>query len=145
MRPVLFDSNILVYAHNLDSPFYNKATDLHRKVISGELNAAVAVQNLLEFYSVITDPKRIAKAKNPGIARKYCLAYLKAGFKIIYPQAGDFEKMLGLGSKKQIKSQKIFDVYLVATMLSNGIRTIYTANERDFEMFGEIRAVNPVT
>lgn len=143
MKPVLFDSNILVYAHNLDSPFYQKARELHERVVFKGLAAAVSVQNLLEFYSVITDSKRIEKVEEPQIAQKYCMAYLEAGFQIIYPKAGDFERVIKLVSKIKIKSRKIFDVYLVATMLSNGIRTIYTANDRDFEMFSEIKAVNP--
>lgn len=143
MRPVLFDSNILVYAHNLNSPFYQKAKELHEKVVFGGLAAAVSVQNLLEFYSIITDSKRIEKVVEPQIAQKHCLAYLEAGFQIIYPKAGDFEMVTKLVSRTKIKGRKIFDVYLVATMLSNGIKTIYTANERDFEMFGQIKVVNP--
>lgn len=143
MKPVLFDSNILVYAYNLDSPFYNKATELHRKVVGEELDAVVAVQNLLEFFSTITNPSRINKPQNPQTAKKSCLAYFGSGFKIIYPKEDGLEMALDLAKEHDIKGRKIFDVYLVATMLSNGIGTIYTANEQDFEVFDEIEVINP--
>ena len=37
----------------------------------------------------------------------------------------------------------VFDVLLVATMLENGVDTLYTENTKDFSAFREIRAVNP--
>src|SRR3990167_5138354 len=114
---VLFDTNILVYARDLESPNYQKAKELQDAVNEGVLNAVITPQNLLEFYSVITNQAKSKKADSP--------------------------KEAIVEIKKYLRGRKIFDVYLVATMLSNGIKTIYTANERDFEMFGEIKVVNP--
>jgi predicted nucleic acid-binding protein len=39
--------------------------------------------------------------------------------------------------------QRIFDVFLVATMLDHNVRIIYTQNMRDFAIFKDIQAVNP--
>jgi predicted nucleic acid-binding protein len=44
---------------------------------------------------------------------------------------------------KKYLGRRIFDAYLAATMLSNGINIIYTANDNDFEIFKEIEVVNP--
>jgi len=142
MTPILFDSNILVYAHNLDSPFYKQARDLHQRVIYGGLKAAVAIQNLLEFYSVITNPGIVESAKPTDEAKNLCLNYL-IYFEVIYPKEIVFNTTLTLGQQKKVIGRKIFDVYLVATMLSNGIDTIYTNNEKHFEIFKEIKAINP--
>jgi hypothetical protein len=38
---------------------------------------------------------------------------------------------------------KIFDLQLVATMLGNGVRKIYTLNRSDFEPFDEIEVLVP--
>jgi|GEM_PF-1019615 len=42
-----------------------------------------------------------------------------------------------------ILKQRYFDMQLVATMLTNGIKTILTENTEDFHGIGEVSAVNP--
>ena len=42
-----------------------------------------------------------------------------------------------------IKGYKLFDTFLAATYLSNGITTIYTYNTKDFERLGAIRVWKP--
>jgi predicted nucleic acid-binding protein len=37
----------------------------------------------------------------------------------------------------------IFDLQLVATMLANGVRRIYTFNRSDFEVFEELMVLAP--
>lgn len=142
-EPILFDSNILVYAHNLYSPFYKRAKELHEQVVFKNLKGAVAIQNLLEFYATITSPKLVGNRQAPKNAHRSCIVYLNAGFKIIYPKQDDLRNALYLAEKKNISGKKIFDIYLVATMLSNGINTVYTANDKDFKDFSEIKAINP--
>lgn len=143
MTTVLFDSNILVYAHNFRSPFYKRAIKLQEKVVFSKLTAAVAIQNLLEFYSAVTNRKTLSKPLDYISAQKACLTYFTSGFIVIYPKENDFKTALTLAHSKKITGRRVFDVYLVATMLSNGIKTIYTANDRDFKMFKEIKVVNP--
>ena len=143
MKPVFFDSNILVYAHNGQSPFFLQAKSLQEKVVWGKLLAAIAPQNLLEFYSTVTNKNKFEKPLTFLEAKKACQIYLTSGFLIIYPKQNDIEAVFSLAAKRKIIGRRIFDVYLVVTMLSNGIKTIYTANERDFEIFREIKVVNP--
>jgi predicted nucleic acid-binding protein len=42
-----------------------------------------------------------------------------------------------------VARQCVFDVQLVATMLANGVRRIYTFNMKDFELFPEIHVIEP--
>ena len=140
---VLFDTNILVYARDLESPNFQKAKELQHAVNEGVLNAVITPQNLLEFYSVITNQAKSKKADSPKEAIVEIKKYLISPFEVIVPLGNELEIVLRLIKDRNFRGRKIFDVYLVATMLSNGIKTIYTANERDFEMFGEIKVVNP--
>ena len=50
----LIDTNILVYANNEDSPFHLKSKEILEKALNGELSTAFSIQNLLEFYAIIT-------------------------------------------------------------------------------------------
>lgn len=48
-----------------------------------------------------------------------------------------------LAEQHSVKGADIFDVQLVATMLENGSRRIYTYNRSDFEPFSALAVVTP--
>ena len=140
---VLFDTNILVYVHNRASLYHKTAYLLETQVLEGKLQAAISTQNILEFYSTVTSPQKINLPLSPQEAGRVIHDYLASPFQIIHPHAGDFDRALYFSIERKIKGRKIFDLYLIATMLSNGIETIYTANDKDFRIFKEINAINP--
>jgi hypothetical protein len=43
-----------------------------------------------------------------------------------------------------VTGRKIFDIQLVATLLANGVRKLYTFNRSDFEPFTELEVLTPV-
>lgn len=43
----------------------------------------------------------------------------------------------------KLKTDLVFDAYLVATALSNDIDTIATDNTRDFKKFSDLNIINP--
>ena len=54
------------------------------------------------------------------------------------------ERLLGLLERHPVTEQRIFDAFLVATMLDNEVRTIYTQNVKDFQGYPEIQVINPL-
>lgn len=147
-EPVLFDSNILVYAHNQDALFHSQALGAVAKVIEGEIFGVLTSQNLLEFYSIMTDKKRLSDPVTSELASELVDQYLLSPFEIIYPNLSTNKVMIELlrnneqSAKSQIKDGQIFDVYLVATMLSSNISHIITANTKDFERFDSISVLD---
>ena len=140
----LLDSNILVFAHNVSSPLHEKAKQLIFSAVNKEINAVITPKNILEFYSIITNPTQVEKPLL--INDVYFLAneYIRSGtFAFIYPQTTTLFKTIQLATKYQIKKAEIFDAYLVATMLDNSVSTIYTDNEKHFNLFERIEVVNP--
>lgn len=136
-EPILFDTNILVYAHNLDSPYHLKAISLVKAATEGVLEAVLAQQNLLEFYSIITDPKRVSKPLPPNEAAGLVKDYLNSPFEIIFPHQESLKSAFFLD--KDSKGGEIFDTFLVATMLSNNVKSIVTVNTKDFKSFSGIK------
>jgi predicted nucleic acid-binding protein len=61
----------------------------------------------------------------------------------IYPKSTVIEKTIELCQKHNTKSQEIFDVHIVATMLSNDITKIYTYDTSHFSRFEEIEVLTP--
>lgn len=139
---LLFDSNILVYAHNEDSLLHSQAIKLVTRVIKGEIFGSLASQNLLEFYSVITDRRRVADPITPKLASGLINQYLSSPFEIIYPNLNTNKIMIELLKKNEFEDGQIFDVFLIATMLSNNIRRIVTANVKDFKKFDGISVLD---
>lgn len=140
---ILFDTNVLVYVHNKASPNHQKAYQLESEVLNGKIPAAISVQNLLEFYATITNSLRVTKPLKPQEAKEVISDYLKSPFQIIHPKPSDIEKTIEIATKRNISGARIFDIQLVVTMITDGIDTIYTGNEKHFKMFNEIKVVNP--
>jgi predicted nucleic acid-binding protein len=54
---IAVDTNILIYAHREDSPFYKKASACIKGLAEGRLPWAIPWPCIHEFYSIITHPK----------------------------------------------------------------------------------------
>ena len=141
---VFLDTNILVYATNEDSPYHSTAKRIIDQANNGIFQAVISPQVLSELYSTITSPKRVKYPLSPEDAYDAVKRFLEceAIFKI-YPKEMTLNRALQLAKENNIKAQDFFDVLIVATMLDNGINTIYTANEDDFKRYKEITTYNP--
>ena len=143
-EPSLIDSNILVFSHNIASPFQERAKELLFLVLNGEIKGVLSPQNLLEFYSVITNPKRVEKPLLIADVSFLVDEYLTSGdISFIYPKEGTSSRAFSLARKYQIRKADIFDTYLIATMLDNDVKIIYTDNDKHFRIFEEIKVINP--
>jgi predicted nucleic acid-binding protein len=141
----LIDTNILIYANNKDSQFHVVCKSIVEKSINGDIKAAIAVQNLVELYAVITDKRRVENPLSPVKAKKLIGFYKNSNIRIIAPTPQTVETIAGLIEKHSPKAQSIFDYLLVATMLDNGVHAIYTANSDHFKYFDSITVINPLS
>lgn len=143
-RIAFLDTNILVYAADASSPFYESSVTLREKGLRGEISLCVCPQTLAEFFAIITDPKRVNKPRTQKEALSEIEKYLSLkNILKIYPGPEVIELMIELLKKYKIKKQKIFDLQLAATMLSNNVRYIYTYNTKDFLLFKEMETLKP--
>jgi len=142
--PIFLDSNILVYAVNEKSPYYAGARAILDVINKGELRVCLSPQVLGEFYAVITNPRKLERALSPQEAAGVVERFLSSNAVLkLYPQKSTLGLTLKLVKHYQIKALDFFDAQIVATMLDNGVTTIYTVNEQDLAKFEEIKAVNP--
>jgi len=143
-NPIFLDTNLIVYAINKDSPYHARATALMEAIGEGKLETCLSLQVLGEFYATATNPKKIEKALTPEEAVMVIEGLLKADTILkLYPKQETLKLTLDLVKRYQLKSLDFFDAQIAATMLDNGVTTIYTVNEQDFAIFEEIKAVNP--
>ena len=135
----IFDSNLLVYAINYDSPFHSRTEKLFLKIKSKTLKAVVTQQNILETHKVLI---RLYK-KTPSESVRALDNLLQGfGISVIHPFSYTIETYHALISQASTVSD-LFDYYLAATMLDNGINRILTVNTKDFNQIPDIEAINP--
>lgn len=142
--PILFDSNVLIYNHNISAPLYQQSRNYHEKVLAGEISGIISPQNLTEFLAVVTSYRRMTQPLSGDKALTAIKNYLNpaSNFTVIYPNQLTLQIFQDLEKKYKVSSQKIFDVFLVATMLGNNISTLLTANTKDFALFPQIKIID---
>lgn len=133
------DTNLLVYSSGVNLPLCRKS----RQFLNGLLDKfdylAISSQVIREFLVVVTHP---ATSENPFSATEAveCLQKLLPAL-LLLPEENQPETLFELIGKYNIVGKRIHDANIVATMLSNQIRYIATANEKDFKCFAEIEVV----
>lgn len=135
---MIIDSNILIYAINADSPKNKKAQEFLRENLK---DLEVTHQNILETLRVLTHQKF---SKPMGL--KMALTAIQAivqSCRIISPTQTTYYLWLELVNKYKLTGNRIFDAYLAATALSNGIDAVATDNVLDFKKFKGLKIINP--
>lgn len=141
----LIDSNVLIYADLDNSPFNQAAQDFINKGIASAGDFAIAIQNLVEFYSVLTNPKQTNPVRSASEASQKIRKIIESGFyKIVIPKVQTSGTILRLLAKYPVRGADIHDLNLAATMIDNNIDTIYTADTKIFKKLG-LKTINPLT
>ncbi|MHA1495676.1 MAG: type II toxin-antitoxin system VapC family toxin [Candidatus Thorarchaeota archaeon] len=141
----LLDTNILVHAHNQSSPQQKKASEILRDAIHSRLDAYIIPQILYEFFSVVTNSRRVDKPLATNEAFDICKdLWVSSAIKIIEPQSSTTLVVFDLVRNHGIAGAQIFDYVIAATAKEHGIERIFTENTRDFAVFDFLKVVNPL-
>ena len=142
VEPGIVDANVLVYAFDTEAPQHLASRTLLDAARTGSTTLYVTSQVLCEFYSVVTNPRRVSKPRSAGDAIAAIVSLL--GFLHVLPiPARAVEGWLDLLRRRPVFGGAIFDLQLTAAMLANGVQRIYTYNTEDFDSFEELTVVKP--
>jgi len=135
----LIDTNILVYAYDISETTKHPIAKDLLKQIWHEGGGVVCVQNLMEYFVVITrkvaSPITITEAKIviDDIAKS-------DSWKLIDRDIHTFLDAIDLVSQYNVH---IWDATIAACMKENGISDIVTEDKKDFEKIPGIHAIVP--
>lgn len=136
------DTNILVYFLNEESIYHPRAKAFVDKLQKGEILGVVSWQNLTEMYAIVTDRRRFPR---PMLASQVVETMKQfqenSNIKVILPLINTKEIFFKLILKIRPKSQQIHDIFLAATLVSNGIDTLITENTGDFKGMEGLKAI----
>ncbi|VVB94727.1 PIN domain protein [uncultured archaeon] len=137
----LVDTNILVYSLDKSEPEKQKScSSLIEKCWMQEESYAIALQNISEFYVVVT--KKIENPLPTSIARKIVKDIIDFNnWQVISYDEASLITAIDMGIKYKIH---YWDSLLCATMKQNGINGIYTENVKDFDKVPWVTAINPM-
>ncbi len=138
----LIDTNVLLYAGDQDSKYYPAANALCAAAVAGDVSACVSPQVLLEYVSIITNPKRVANAITAAEAWEDVDEFL-AAFSLITPGPDHVERIVPLAKDLGIKGPEVFDLAIAATMLGAGVGTVYTYDSTVFSRVPGITVRTP--
>ena len=131
------DSNIVIYALDRKSMFFNKARKFFSEV--KEINFYITQQNIVEIEKVFVGFYKVKKEAVISNLETFLSAF---NFSIISPlptTLSYYHKLILSYSKKDV----FFDFYLAATYLDNQIGNLFTVNTKDFLAIKELQVVNP--
>lgn len=141
---IAVDTNLLVYAHRVDSPWHQAATEAVRRLAEGSASWAVPWPCVHEFIGIVTHP-RIYRPPTPlAQALAQVDAWLESPSLVVLGEGSGYWAVLkAQATAWRLAGPQIHDARVAAICLDHGVREIWTA-DRDFSRLPEIRTVNPL-
>jgi len=138
------DSNILVYAHRLDSPWSAPANRRLRDLAEGSAPWAIPWPCVHEFLAVVTHPRLY----RPATPLEKALSDLEELFEspalqLIGEDSGYWNAFSRLARQGLVAGAVVHDARVAAICLEHGVRTLWSA-DRDFSRFPGLEVVNPL-
>lgn len=135
----VFDSQILVYSLDVESPYHADTIQLFKKLTNSKFVAVVALQNILEAESVFVKYYHL-ETDVVIQAIEHILDTFQ--FEIIAPLATSYLRYHTI-ARSSTKKTDLFDYFLAATMLDNNVTNIITGNDKDFIGIDGLSVYNP--
>jgi predicted nucleic acid-binding protein len=142
VEPGIVDTNVLVYAFDADAQQHLASRSLPGAARNGATKLYVTTQILCEFYSIVTNSRRVAKPRSAAdtvTAIEGILSFVH----VLPTPAHTVQTWLDPIRRRSVTGAEVFDLQLAATMLANGVHRIYTCNATDFETFSELEVSIP--
>ena len=142
VEPGIIDANVLVYAMDADAPQHAASRALLDAGRDSSATLYVTSQILCEFYSIVTNARRVPKPRSADDAIR-AISGLLAFLHVLPIPSRTVEGWMDLLRRRPVTGGDVFDLQIVATMQANGIRRIYTFNADDLAVFSELAVVIP--
>jgi predicted nucleic acid-binding protein len=141
-EPGLVDANVLVYAIDADAPQHTTSRTLLEAARDGFTTLYVSSQILCEFYSIVTNARRVRKPRSSADALS-AISGLLVFLEVLPVPTSAADGLVDLLRRRPVTGGEIFDLQIVATMKANGVLRIYTFNTDDFDVFPELDVLAP--
>lgn len=141
---IAIDTNILVYAHREDNPFYAKANELIIDLAENMRPWAIPWPCIHEFYSIVTHPRIYKPPSSHRVATDQISAWMESPSLIMISETRNhWETLENLIHSSQISGPMVHDARIAAICLQHGVTELLSA-DRDFGRFPRLKVSNPL-
>ncbi|MBN1629562.1 MAG: PIN domain-containing protein [Thermoleophilia bacterium] len=144
---IAVDTNILVYSHREDTPWFEPARECVRSLAEGAEPWAIPWPCVYEFLAVVTHPRVFAKPTPLSAALDQVHAWLESPAVALLAEAGDGRGFWGLLAKQlataRVTGPVVHDARVAALCMSHGVAELWSA-DRDFGRFQGLKVRNPL-
>ena len=141
---IAVDTNILVYAHREDSPFYSAASQRIAALAEGTAVWSIPWPCLHEFLAIVTHRRIYAPPTPLQRALNQIDAWLESPTLMLLAESSTYWPTLRtLLAGGQIAGAQVHDARIAALCREHGVRELWSA-DRDFSRFAGLAVVNPL-
>jgi toxin-antitoxin system PIN domain toxin len=141
---IAVDTNILVYAHRLDSDFHGVAMQAVRSLAEGGEPWAIPWPCVHEFLSVTTN-SRIYRQPTPidNAITQVEIWMESPWLRLVGESAVYWKDLTSILTHGRINGPMVHDARVAAICRSHGVRELWSA-DRDFSRMSGVKIVNPL-
>lgn len=142
---VAVDANILLYAADQGSPFHDRARHVVSELLAGDESVYLFWPVAIAFVRVSTHSRLFDSPYSLDAAFQYLEELIgHPSVRLATEASGFLQALREVAVRGDARANRIHDAHLAALMRQHGVETIYT-NDRDFQRFEGIRALNPLS
>jgi predicted nucleic acid-binding protein len=132
MSNLLLDTNVLVYALDVDSKYHKSSLALF---LNKEHNLATTSKNISELLVVLTRGPQVSLTPVKALE---VVSNITSNIQIFYPNMNSNKIFYDLIQKYKPAGLKIHDFEIISIGIENGYKIIATFNTKDFKSIKEI-------
>jgi toxin-antitoxin system PIN domain toxin len=141
---IAVDTNLLVYAHRRDAPWFEQARQVLRHLVEGAATWAIPWPCLHEFLAISTHPNIYRPPTElPRALGQVATLLVSPGLRLLSEPAGYWQVLDRLLAAGRVTGAKVHDARIAALCLSHGVSELWSA-DRDFSRFPELKTRNPL-
>ena len=135
-NPLFIDTNILVYANVIETPFHEQALAAINTAHEAGRTIWISRQVIREYLVTLTRPQVFDNLPRATVLEQ--VDQFIGRFQVADDTAIVSEQLVKLMSNFKIGGKQVHDANIVATMLAYDIPCLLTHNVKDFRRFGEV-------
>jgi toxin-antitoxin system PIN domain toxin len=141
---IAIDTNVLVYAHREDSPWFEPASRRVAELAEGVAPWAIPWPCIHEFLGIVTHPRRYAPPTPLADALSQVDAWLEApGLVLLAETQQHWVTLRAQVEAGLVAGPLVHDARIAALCIDHGVDELWTA-DRDFGRFPGLRTRNPL-
>ena len=141
---IAVDTNLLVYAHRIDSEWHERAATCVRELAEARSPWALPWPCIHEFLAIATHPRIWDPPTPTGAALDQVEAWLESPSLVLLAESPEhWSELRDQIATGRIAGPRVHDARIAALCLTHGVRELWSA-DRDFSRFPGLATSNPL-